>query len=400
MSLRARITGVGARRLSLYLTIFLTQLGTGVAVPILPDLQDHFGVTVAAVALTTALWGLARLIFDLPVGRVMGRVATRPMLFAGVVLLALGAVVSAAAPSFELMLAGRVVSGAGAAVLTITGTLALLALSTPQNKGRVLGIYQASLQAGASFSPIVAGFASELFGWRAAFLVAALGALGGLAVLALAGGHAEAPVSSPKELPEAPRAARRSPIWLDLLLANVATFVLFFLTGGIFSSVLPLYGGRLGLDAAGIGMILGIATGLRVVVSVVGSLVSDRHGRHGVMLSGFVLTFASLLVFPQVDTVLAFAVLAWVISIGRVGNTMPIAVLSDRLPDAEHRRWISRNRFIADLALLVGPVVLGVAVDLAGFGAAFYLSAVLVATVLLLMLAEWRANRQARASAA
>jgi predicted MFS family arabinose efflux permease len=400
LSLRAQIAGAGARRLSLYATIFVTQLGVSVAVPVLPEIRDHFGITVAAVSLTTAFWGLARLVFDLPVGSLTARFSTGRLIFVGVVLLGVGATISALAPTFEILLLGRIISGAGAAMQSITMTLALLAISTPANKGRVLGVYQASLQAGASLSPVVAGFASTLFGWRAAFLVAGIGALAGLVVLVLVLRPAAPPPAADEKLAEAPHQVRRSPVWLDLLLANVATFVLFFITGGVFSNVLPLYGDQLGLDAAGLGIILGVATLLRVVVSVIGSLVSDKRGRHGVMLIGFVLTLLSLLAFPLATNVLAFTILAWVASIGRVGNTMPIAMLSDRLPDEQHTRWISRNRFVADLALLVGPIVLGVAVDFAGFDAAFYLAAVLVAGTIFLMFAEWRANRAAKLATA
>jgi predicted MFS family arabinose efflux permease len=395
LSFRAKVSGAGAQRLSLYLTTFMTQLGTGVAIPILPELRDQFGVSIAVVSLTTALWGLARLAVDLPLAGLTARISTAKMLLAGAGLLGAGALVSALAPSFEILLLGRVVSGAGAAVLAITNTLALLALSTPANKGRVLGIYQAALQAGASMSPVVAGVASLLFGWRAAFLVAGLGALAGLIVLVLAGPSRERDTAVPLVPDEPPRQVRASPAWLDVLLANVATFVLFFLTGGVFSNVLPLYGDRLGLDAAGLGLVLSIATGLRVVVSVIGSVISDRTGRHPVVLLGFALTLAPLLLFPFVDSVAAFAVLAWVMSIGRVGNTLPIAMLSDRVAEEHHGRWISRNRFVADLALLVGPLVLGVAVDAAGFGTAFYLAALLVVGVLVLMLVEWRAHRRA-----
>lgn len=399
--MRAQIAGAGARRLSLYATIFVTQLGVSVAVPVLPQIRDQFGITVAAVSLTTAFWGLARLVFDLPVGSLTARFSTGRLIFVGVLLLGLGAVTSAVAPTFEILLVGRIVSGAGAAIQSITMTLALLAISTPANKGRVLGIYQASLQAGASFSPVVAGFASTLFGWRAAFLVAGLGALAGLVVLVLLLRPTQHQVTRTEATAaETPHQVRRSPVWLDLLVANVATFVLFFITGGVFSNVLPLYGDQLGLDAAGLGIILSVATMLRVVVSVIGSLVSDKRGRHGVMLIGFVLTLLSLLAFPLATNVLAFTILAWVASIGRVGNTMPIAVLSDRLPDQQHSRWISRNRFIADLALLIGPIVLGVAIDLAGFDAAFYIASVLVAGTIILMLTEWRANRSAKHRAA
>jgi ACS family D-galactonate transporter-like MFS transporter len=244
----------------------------------------------------------------------------------------------------------------------------------------------------------VAGIASQLFGWRAAFLVAGLGALGALAVLLLSGRPTEAPLPIRQDEIDIPPShlQRRSPVWLDILLANIATFALFFITGGVFQSVLPLFGSGLGLDVAGIGLILGIATGLRVLVSVLGSIVSDKRGRHGVMLVGFVLTFVALLAFPHVNTIAAFALVAWIASIGRVGNTMPIAVLSDRVPDSDHGRWISRNRFIADLALLVGPITLGIVIDAAGFEPAFYLTAALVGVVLLLMIVEWRANRVAQ----
>jgi predicted MFS family arabinose efflux permease len=42
-----------AQRQALYLTVFLAQLGTAVAVPILPTLRETFGISVTAVALTT-----------------------------------------------------------------------------------------------------------------------------------------------------------------------------------------------------------------------------------------------------------------------------------------------------------------------------------------------------------
>lgn len=409
MRLPASITGVGAQRASLYLMIFLTQLGTGVAIPILPELRDTFGVSVAAVSLTTAFWGLARVVFDLPLGVVIERIATGRMLLAGCFLLGGGAVISAFAPTFEILLAGRLVSGAGAAVVSITATVALLGMSTRANRGRVLGIYQAALQAGASLSPVVAGVASQVFGWQAAFLVAGIGAFGGLAVLIVTrksvrmaeeAGAAAALAAGTLEEEPAVHEPRRSPMWLDLTIVNYATFVLFFLTGGVMTNAVPLFGDTLGLDAAGIGLVLSIATGLRFAVSVLGSIASDRYGRHGVMLLGFVLTFFALLAYPLVGDVLAFTIVTWLLAIGRLGNGVPVAMLSDRVPEARFGRWVSINRFIADLALLVSPVILGLVIDQFGFAQAFYLSAGVVASVVALMLVERRMNTHARAGSA
>lgn len=406
MRLPDSVTGIGAQRGSVYVMVFLTQLGTGVAIPILPELRETFGVSVAAVSLTTALWGLARLVFDLPLGVVIERVPTGRMLLLGCVLLGTGAITSALAPTFEILLVGRLVSGAGAAVQTITATLALLGMSTKANRGRVLGIYQASLQAGASLSPVVAGFASQFFGWQAAFLVAGIGAFGALVVVlgtrrsvraAKEAGSAAA--AAAEEVPEH-HEPRRSPAWLDLALVNYATFVLFFMTGGLMTNVVPLFGDTLGLDAAGLGLVLSIATGLRFAVSVVGSFASDHYGRHGVMLLGFVLSFLAILAYPLVGEVLAFTIVTWLLAIGRLGNGVPIAMLSDRVDPARFGRWISMNRFIADFALLVSPVILGLVIDHFGFAQAFYLSAAVVASVIVLMLVEARLHRHPRPAAA
>jgi hypothetical protein len=87
-------------------------------------------------------------------------------------------------------------------------------------------------------------------------------------------------------------------------------------------------------------------------------------------------------------------------AVGRFGNTMPIAVLSDRLDERQHAKWISRNRFIADLALVFAPIALGIAIDVVGFEGAFYIAAAVVGVVLALMVVEWRANRKGRLAAA
>lgn len=49
--------GRAAQRQALYLTVFLAQFGTGVAAPIVHTLQQRFGVSAAAVALTISVWG-------------------------------------------------------------------------------------------------------------------------------------------------------------------------------------------------------------------------------------------------------------------------------------------------------------------------------------------------------
>jgi predicted MFS family arabinose efflux permease len=372
----------------LYLAVFLVSLGASVAVPVLPDLQQAFHVSAAQVVLTTSIWGAARLVMDLPLGVILERLHAGRVLLAGTAISALGAFIAAAAPTFEVMLAGRAVSGVGAAVVSYVAIISLLDLSEPHRRGRSLGIYQAVLQAGSSLSPVAAGFASVVGGWPAAFAIAGVGSVVSVVMLWVTGAvHHQSTSRRPggddtqraAGSDEAAVQARVREVRPVLLSIDYATFALFFVTGGLVLSAIPLFGSdRIGLDAAGIGLVLGIATGLRFFIGLAGAELSDRVGRRPVLVSGMVLMIVPLLVFPLVDTVFWFVVVTWVLAAGRFGNSMPIAMLSDYAPASRLGGLVAVNRFVADLGLVIGPVAVGVLIDAGGFTPPFLVAAVLV----------------------
>ena len=366
------------------------SLGAAVAVPVLPELQQTFSVSATEVVLTTSVWGAARLVMDLPLGVMVERLRPGPVLLAGTLFSAAGAFVASAAPSFAVLLVGRAISGVGAAIVSYVAVVTLLELSEPNRRGRSLGIYQAVLQAGASLSPVAAGFASLAGGWPAAFGVAGVGALASAVTLWATGTlrhqsssrrTAERPSASRAAESDAPPAEETRKVRPVLFAIDYATFALFFVTGGLVLSAIPLFGSaRLGLDAALIGVVLGIATGLRFVIGLVGAELSDRVGRRGILVSGLVLMTISLVLFPLVDSTLLFVLGTWALAMGRFGNSMPIAMLSDYAPPARIGRLVALNRFVADLGLVVGPIAVGVLIDTGGFTPPFLVAAALVAT--------------------
>ena len=402
------LRGGAAQRNVLYLAVFLVCLGQAVAAPILPELRSVFGISATEVTLTTAVWSAARLVMDLPLGVIIQRLPAGPMMLAGTIFSAAGGFLAALAPNFAIMLAGRAVSGVGAAIVSYVAILSLLELSEPNRRGRSLGIYQAVMQAGASLSPVAAGFASVWGGWPMAFAFAGFGALASALTLWITGLFARQPTAEPHErrhrteVPvqsEAEVAAATRRVRPVLLSIDYATFALFFVTGGLVQTALPLFGAaKLGLDAGVIGLVLGIATALRFGIGLAGAELSDRIGRRVVLVAGLALMTVAVFVFPMVDSTLFFVVATWGMAIGRFGNSIPVAMLSDYAPPARMGRLVAVNRFVADLGLTVAPVAVGMLIDAAGFTLPFVITGVLVASAaVILWITAGRATAQLRA---
>jgi MFS family permease len=382
----------------LYLAVFLVSLGYSVAVPVLPDLQAAFDISAAQVVLTTSIWGAARLVMDLPLGFLVERLHTGRLLVGGTVISAVGGFIAAAAPTFAVMLAGRAVSGVGTAIVAYVAILSLLDLSEANRKGRALGIYQAVQQAGTSLSPVAAGFASVVGGWPAAFAVASVAALASSLTLIVTGaikhqstsrkgGHGGGAVRADGRTDDEPAVeARMREVRPVLLSIDYATFALFIVTGGLVLTGIPLFGSdRLGMDAAGIGLVLGIATAMRFFIGLAGAELSDRIGRRVVLLSGMALMIVPLLVFSLVDSIFWFVVVTWVLAAGRFGNSMPIAMLSDYAPPSRLGRLVAINRFVADLGLVVGPLAVGILIDIGGFAPPFLVAAALITSAAIVL---------------
>src|SRR5262249_4259676 len=132
------------------------------------------------------------------------------------------------------------------------------------------------------------------------------------------------------ERAEGPERSRRL-VTFHIFVANFATFMVFFANGGLAQNAIPLFGGiEIGLDEAALGTVLGIAAALRFAVGIGGAVMSDRYGRHVVLNVGFALLAVTAIAFPFVGNVTWFIVMTMALSATRLGNAVPVALLSDR----------------------------------------------------------------------
>jgi MFS transporter, putative metabolite:H+ symporter len=110
-------------------------------------------------------------------GRLADRYGRRLIFQATLVLFSIGAVLSALAPTFETLLAARVIAGLGlGGELPVVATL-VSEFSPRAQRGRMIVLLESFWAYGTLAAGLVALFVLPQFGWRGAFIVAALPAL-------------------------------------------------------------------------------------------------------------------------------------------------------------------------------------------------------------------------------
>ncbi|MGW4393981.1 MFS transporter [Amycolatopsis nivea] len=143
------------------------------AQPVLAEIGADLGVPDAGLGWIVAagqlgyLAGLAALV---PLGDLVDR---RKLIAAHLLLTAVGAGLAAVASQTWLLLAGLVLAGLFAVVVQTTVAYAA-ALSTPEERGRTLGVVTSGVVIGILGARVAAGALAELWGWRSVYLALAV----------------------------------------------------------------------------------------------------------------------------------------------------------------------------------------------------------------------------------
>src|SRR5688500_18724506 len=112
-----------ARRVAMLVGLLfgLAGLGSSSAAIALPVLAADLGVSTGVSAWAISLYALMLAVATAVYGRVSDLVGIRTPLLFGVGLMTVGAVIGAFAPTFPVLLAGRLLQGAGAAAIPTLG---------------------------------------------------------------------------------------------------------------------------------------------------------------------------------------------------------------------------------------------------------------------------------------
>jgi predicted MFS family arabinose efflux permease len=134
-------------------------------------------------------------LLQVPAGFLARRYGARAVSIAGVALLAVAGAAGAAAPSFDVLLALRLLAGVGAALFFSPAIGLVGSLYPTGRRGLPVGTFSSAFSAGAALGIVASSALVPVVGWRGALLVGgvALGALVVAALVAIPSGAGAAP---------------------------------------------------------------------------------------------------------------------------------------------------------------------------------------------------------------
>jgi len=198
------------------LAVLIAQLDTSVVNLVTRPISARFGVGVSALQWVVDAYNLSYACLLLTGGALGDLYGRRRVFMFGLVAFTAGSLACGLAPNVALLIAGRALTGLGAA-LALPSSLAILTVSfaDPRQRAHAIGIWASCNGIGLAIGPTVGGALVEHAGWRSVFLLIVPIALAGM-ILAYRG------------VPESadPHGRRLDPIGQLLAIAALAAPVL------------------------------------------------------------------------------------------------------------------------------------------------------------------------------
>jgi MFS family permease len=348
-------------------SLFLVIAATNILTPLLPDIRNDFGVSIATAGVIVGSYGLARLITDLPAGFLLDRLGHRRLSIAALGLLVLASLLGLNAASVEMLIAARVGAGIAVAIVSTVILAGLSATATASNRGKVMSLFHVANNVGIAAYPLIGGLVGAALGWRATFgvtiglvIVAAL-----ILVPVLLRIHPRKGAAPRATAPD-PRVLHGRTRAIAIGATNIGVVANMINRHGFRNTILPLYAATsLGLGGISIATAIALMSITGLMVATPGGMLGDRIGRRRIITAGLAAIAVGDLVFLFTHDLVTFLAAAALIGFGDFFSSSQTALLSEIVPPEQRTQVLGGYRFSADLGAFVGPVLLATVMDLA-----------------------------------
>jgi MFS family permease len=367
-------------------------LGFGVVAPAIPVFAREFGVGRTAAASVISVFAGMRFVSALGAGRLVDRFGARRVLATGIAVVAVSSLLAGLSQTYLQLLLLRGAGGVGSAMFT-TSAYSLLLTSVPSaQRGRAVGLFSGGFLlggiAGPAFGGLVAGISIRAPFFVYAVTLAAAGAIG-LALLPRRRRDAGAPADpgSRTTLWQ----ALRNPSYRAALAAYLATN---WTTLGVRSALVPLFViEALLLPPLWVGVGFVVLAACDAAMLLPAGYFADRRGRKPLLVTGCALAATGMVLLAVLPSLAGYLVAMAVVGLGSgMLHVAPGAVVGD-VVEGRGGTPIAAYQMAGDAGQVLGPLVAGRLADGPGFGAAFGVTAGVLAAAGLLALSAPETRR-------
>ena len=156
---------------------FIGPLSIHLFIPAMPAVKESFAVSTGVAQLTLSLSMFSMACFTVAYGGLSDRFGRKRVLLGGLVLFTGGAAICMVAANLPMLLAGRILQGAGAGCGAVLARAIARDVYGPDGVARVIAYLTAAYVLGPMVAPPIGGQLTALFGWRALFVFAAVAGL-------------------------------------------------------------------------------------------------------------------------------------------------------------------------------------------------------------------------------
>jgi EmrB/QacA subfamily drug resistance transporter len=151
--------------------VFLSAMDASIVNVSLVTMMNAFNVTIDAIQWVVVAY-LLILTSTMPLmGKLGDRYGKKRVFQLGMLIFSAGSFTCAVSIGFEMLVVSRVFQALGSAMLSANGLALVTYFTTPQNRGRAIGLNSITLAAALGSGPVLGGVLSEFFGWPSIFLV-------------------------------------------------------------------------------------------------------------------------------------------------------------------------------------------------------------------------------------
>jgi MFS family permease len=266
--------------------------------PLLPAYADDLDLSKTAAGVLSAAYPAGTLIGSLPSGWLAARIGVKRTLLVGLTLLGSSSLAFAFGDSVAVLDTARFAQGLGGACAWTGGLAWLMAASSRDRRGELIGSALAAAIAGVLLGPVLGG-AATVAGPEPVF-----GAVAIVAIV-LAAWAASLPAPPPSEAPGL-RHITTALVSVPVL-AAVWLVALPSLFAGVLDVLAPLRLDELGASGVAIGAVFLVAAAVEAVSSRAAGALSDRRGRELPIRAGLAACGAAALLLPLPDLVVLLA---------------------------------------------------------------------------------------------